>query len=89
MKVVEIVASVSARINTGNFEGTEFFVSVKGTVDADDPLDDPAVAAEQLARQAEAALAESLVRSYMARGKATLGSKAAVAKHHGLGRISG
>ncbi len=83
MRVTEIVLSTSVRMNTGNFEGTEKFVSMKTEVD---PLDDDVKVAADLNAKVERAMVTQLVRSYKVRGKKDM-TPAKVARHHGLSHI--
>lgn len=82
MQVKEIVCSKSARINTGNYEGVEHFVSLKAEVDG---LDDPAESAAELSAIAEKAIVRQLHRSYKVRGKAM--TLAETARHHGFSHV--
>lgn len=81
MRVTEIVASRSVRVNTGEYEGTEHFVSLKAEVDE---LDTPEQAMAELAAMAEQQLARQLLAHYLTRGKKALSTLDAVKKHHGL-----
>ncbi len=84
MKVTEIAVSRSVRMNTGNYEGTEHFVSMKAEVDE---LDDVAEEARALAATVERTMVTQLVRSYRVRGKTTMSDPKAVARHHGLSHV--
>ena len=79
MRVREIVCSKSARVNVGNYEGVEHFVSMKADLDE---LDDPTEVAAELCATAERAIVRQLHRSYRVRGKTM--SSTEVAKHHGF-----
>lgn len=81
MVIKEIVVSRSVRVNTGNFEGTGHFVSVKAEVDE---LDDEQAEHENLSRRAEQMMVRQLLRSYKVRKIRSMGTVDAVAKHHGL-----
>lgn len=78
--VKEIACSRSVRINTGQYEGTELFVSMKMEVDE---LDDAAEEADLLAMRVEEAIGRQLLVSYKVRGKKL--SRSLIAKQHGLG----
>ena len=80
MEIKEIVVSRSVRINTGNFEGTEHFMSVKAELDE---LDDETSAIAELSAKVERAMVVQLHRSYQVRGKKDM-SPEKVARHHGL-----
>ncbi len=80
MVVKEIVVSRSVRVNTGNYEGTEHFVSMKAEIDE---LDDEAKASAELNAHVERAMVTQLVRAYKVRGKKDM-TPEKVAKHHGL-----
>lgn len=79
MEVKEITVSRSVRVNTGNYEGLEHFVSMKAELDE---FDNEGEAHKRLCKIAEAALTIQLQRSYQVRGKGL--SIAQVAKRHGL-----
>ena len=81
MEIKEITVSKSVRVNTGNYEGTESFVSVKAVIDE---LDDHDAELVSLNAVAERALLAQLVRSYKVRGKTSMADPKKVAKHHGL-----
>jgi len=78
MKLSEVTISCSVRVNTGNYEGTEFFISHKLEVDE---LDGPEemLAAE---RALEEAMVQRLGRAYKAQGKKA--DRKMIAKQHGL-----
>ncbi len=80
MVVREINISRSVRINTGNYEGTEHFVSMKAEVEE---LDDATEEILSLTATVERAMVAQLVRSYKVRGKKDMTPKK-VARHHGL-----
>lgn len=52
-RITEMTVSRSVRMNTGNYEGTEQFVSMKAEVDE---LDDPREVAAELAATVELSL---------------------------------
>ncbi len=81
MRVTSITASRSVRVNTGNYEGTEHFVSMTAELDE---LDDELVETRLLAKRVETALLKQLQYSYSVRGKKEMIPKR-IAKHHGLG----
>ncbi len=80
MVIKEITVSRSVRVNTGNYEGTEHFLSMKAEIDF---LDDEAPSAAELNAHVERALVAQLVRAYKVRGKKDMTAEK-VAKHHGL-----
>jgi len=65
-RIVEVVASHSVRVNLGNYEGTEVFVSMKAEVS--EGTDSQLVAAGLAKRVSEAALLQ-VVAVTKARGK--------------------
>lgn len=80
-EVREVTASVSVRVNTGNYEGTEFFTSVRAELG---DFEDPQEATKQVQRVAEQAMLRQLHRSYKVRGKKTMEDVNVIARHHGL-----
>lgn len=78
--VKEIACSRSVRVNTGQYEGTELFVSMKMELDE---LDDEREQADLLATTVEEAIGRQLLMSYRVRGKKL--SRSLIAKQHGLG----
>jgi hypothetical protein len=87
MRIREVVVSRTVRVNTGNYEGTEHFVSMKAEVDPE--LDDVTADAQALAAVVEKAVCRQLVRSYKVRGKGDMSDPAKVARHHGLSWVPG
>ncbi len=83
MRATSVTVSRSVRVNTGNYEGTEQFVSMTAELDE---LDDEFVVALLLAGRVETAILAQLVQSYKVRGKKEMVAKR-VAKHHGLGLV--
>ncbi len=81
-EIKEVTVSRSVRINTGNYEGTEHFVSMRAELDE---LDTPEDAAAELAAKVERAVVAQLHRSYKVRGKEMSVEK--VARHHGLSYV--
>lgn len=79
MEVKEIIVSKTAKVNLGNYEAFDSFVSVRAQLHE---LDDEVKCLADLNAVAERALVAQLVRSYRVRGKQMDAS--AVAKHHGL-----
>lgn len=75
----EITTSVSCRINTGNYEGTEFFVSLKFEIDQFDDVEEVSTVARNMANLAMMA---QLARAYKGMGKKV--TRADLAKRHGL-----
>ena len=82
MRTTEVVVSRSVRVNTGNYEGTEHFVSMKAVLDE---LDDEGSAVAELSAHVERAMATQLHRSYSVRGKGL--TMMEVARHHGLAHV--
>lgn len=80
--VKEIVCSRSVRVNTGQYEGTELFVSMKAELDE---LDDIETEETDLARTVERAMLRQLIANYRVRGKNL--TPALIAKQHGLGLV--
>ena len=83
MEIKEIVVSRSVRVNTGNYEGLEHFVSMKAELDG---LDDETEVAVELSAKVERAMVAQLHRSYKVRGKKDM-TPEKIAKHHGLSYI--
>lgn len=83
MVVKEIVISRSVRVNTGNYEGTDHFISMKAEIDE---LDDEPSAAAELNAHVERAMVAQLVRAYKVRGKKDMTAEK-VARYHGLTHI--
>ena len=75
MKIEEIVVSCSAKINNGNYESTDYFISIKATDIA--PGD-----ADKLRRTAETAILDTLVAQYKLKGIST--TRQRIAKQHAL-----
>lgn len=75
----EVAASMSVRVNTGDYQGTEFFVSMKAEVTE---LDDPAEVTRELQNRVGATMVSQLRRSYAARGKVLTDDQ--VRKQHGI-----
>lgn len=77
--VKEVTASMSVRVNVGDYQGTEFFVSMKAEVTELDPLD-------VVLRETQAAVCQAMVdnvrRSYAARGKTLTDDQ--VRRQHGI-----
>lgn len=80
MDVKTISASVSVRVNTGNYEGTEFRLEASAELDE---LDDEATCAVRLQVMLRDAMVTQLMRSYAARGKRV--DEEIVKRQHGLG----
>lgn len=79
MKVTEVVASCTTKMNLGNYEATDLFLSAKAEVDE---LDTPESAMAELTAIVERAMVKRLVAAYAKRGINK--DEAAVRKHHGL-----
>ena len=84
MKILEVSVSRSVRVNTGNYEGTEHFVSIKAQVEEFDSSEE---ALQEASAVAERAMVEQLCRAYRVRGKNAMTDPVAVGKHHGLTHI--
>lgn len=78
----EVVISRSVRVNTGKYEGTEQFVSIKRELDE---FDDASEEAYDLSVVVEKAIVVQLVRSYLSRRKRMTPEE--VARHHGLSHV--
>lgn len=74
MKITEITASASTKLNNGNYESTDFFLSVK----AEDPEGIKPGTAALLQKTVETALLETLVKQYRHKGVKTTRRKIAV-----------
>lgn len=81
-KVSEIVISRTTRMNTGNYEGTEYFVSMKMELDE---LDDAEHDMEDLQNRVDQAMIQQLMLAYKARKKVT--TKEQVCIRHGFNDI--
>lgn len=78
-KIIEIVVSRSVKINLGNYESLDHFLSVKAEVDE---LDDVPEEIIKLTAVVERAMVHQLVRSYKVRHKPM--GPGRTARHHGL-----
>ncbi len=81
MEVKEITVSRSVRVNTGNYEGTEHFVSMKAELDE---LDGTLSSTRDLSEKVDCAMLDQLCVAYKKRGKNL--SRDQIAKQHGLNR---
>ncbi|MET4240275.1 hypothetical protein [Bradyrhizobium sp. RT10b] len=82
MKVLEITVSQTVRVNLGDYQSTDFFVSMKAEVeDGEKPLD----VAASLRRRVAHALTNSVGANFKARGKDI--SAKQIAKTYGIERI--
>ena len=79
VNITEITVSRSVRVNTGNYEGTEHFVSAKAELDE---FDDEAEIASKVSEIVEKALMVQLIRAYKVRGKKLTASE--IGKQHGI-----
>jgi hypothetical protein len=77
--IKEITVSRSVKINTGNYEATDHFISVKGELDE---FDDEMEVEFELTNHINQMMTRQIVANYRARGKNM--SPDMVAKHHGL-----
>ncbi|WP_027521738.1 hypothetical protein [Bradyrhizobium sp. Ec3.3] len=81
MKIREITVSQSVRVNLGDYQATDFFVSMNAELeDGDKPLD----AAASLRRRIGHALTNSVGANFKARGKTI--SPAKIASTYGIER---
>ena len=83
MKITEIVVSRSVKLNHGNFESSDLFLSVK----AEDPAGIAPGTVTKLEENVETAMLATLVRVYKQKGTASSPHK--IAKHYGLARAVG
>lgn len=74
------MVSRSCRVNLGNYEGTEHFLSMKAEIDE---LDDELVEVARLGEAVDLAMVTQLGRSYGARGKRDM-TRERIARHHGI-----
>jgi len=81
-EVKSITVSRSARVNLGNYEGLEHFISM--SADLDD-FDDEAEELQKLSAKVERSMVAMLCRSHKVRGKQS--KPAVVAKHYGLSYV--
>jgi len=79
MEIKEITISRSARMNLGDYEGVEQFVSMRAELQ---PGDNPASCSMDLAKKVEMALCAQLFLSIKKRGKKMTIEE--TAKHYGL-----
>ncbi|KFH18473.1 hypothetical protein IB60_17405 [Brucella abortus LMN1] len=79
-EIREVTVSRSVRVNTGNYEGTEHFVSMRATLDELDTVEE---ATAEVTARVERAMVAQLHRSYQVRGKKDM-TPEKVARHHGL-----
>lgn len=80
MNVKEIAVSRSVRVNTGNYEATDFFLSAKAEIDPD--FDDYEASIKELNKLVDRAMLLQLGLSYKTRGKDI--DVKAITKLHGL-----
>ena len=85
MRTTEVCVSRSVRVNMGNYEGTDHFVSMKAELDGLD--DDEASATAELTAHVERAMVRQLSRAYKVRGKKDMVPFEKVARHHGLTHV--
>ena len=82
MKVLEVTVSQTVRVNLGDYQSTDFFVSMKSEVEAGEkPLD----VAANLRRRVAHALTNSVGANFKARGKDISAKK--IASTYGIERI--
>ncbi len=79
MEIKEITVARSYKINFGNYENVDVFVSMKAELDA---LDDLGTATAELAANVESAALAQLMSVYKARGKKA--SEAEIRRRHGI-----
>lgn len=80
LNVTKIVASRSTRVNTGQYEGTEYFISME--VEIDPQMDDWKEQKGLLEQKLDAAMLDTLHAAHRANGKNV--TREAVAKRHGI-----
>jgi len=85
MKVTEIIASRTCKVNLGDYQSFDVFVSMRAEVDT--ALDDETQAMEELNMKVEKAMSYQLFRSLKARGKKI--TKEQAAKSYGLSYVHG
>lgn len=82
MKISEVTVSQSVRVNLGDYQSTDFFVSMKAELDdGDKPLD----VAASLRRRVAHALTNTVGANFKARGKDISPKK--IATTYGIERI--
>jgi hypothetical protein len=79
MKINEVVVSRSVRVNLGDYQAVDFFVSMKAEIDE---LDTPAEAALALRRHVEDAIATDIRVNFKKRGKVI--SEQDIRKRYGI-----
>lgn len=83
VEITEIIVSRSCRVNLGNYESLEHFVSMRARMEE---LDCDELVFAQLSAKVERAMVSQLQRSYKIRGKKDMTAEN-VARHHGLSHI--
>jgi purine-nucleoside phosphorylase len=78
-EVTEIICSRAFKMNLGNYESVDVFLSMRAVLD---DFDDPAEEVEKLAVAVEAAALVQLQRAYKARGKKV--GDAEIKRRHGI-----
>jgi len=78
LKVTEVVVSRTAKINHGNYESTDLFLSAK----AENPEGVTSADIEKVAKSVEESMLQWLIRIWKLKGTATTPMK--LAKHFGL-----
>ncbi|MFL9499193.1 hypothetical protein ACJMQP_03965 [Rhodopseudomonas palustris] len=83
-EVTEVVVSQTVRVNLGDYESVDFFVSMKATLNEDDTA--RAVAAA-LRADVQSSLVNAIGANFKARGRTV--TAASIQKQYGLVRSSG
>jgi hypothetical protein len=78
-EIKEVSVSKSCRVNTGNYEGTEYFINLKAELDDFDGIED---VTQELNEALNLALLDQLRRGYAAKGKKV--SLEDIAKRHAI-----
>ena len=81
MRIIEIALSRSVRVNTGNYEGTEIFCSVKAELDE---LDDMQEVRTTVKAALNEALLDDLTEHYRLRGQSDRMTLEAIRRRHGV-----
>ena len=83
-EVVEITASCSVKLNMGNYQSTDFFLSMKAEVDEFEDIEE---AQRGLRKKVEQAMMAQLARAYKVMGKKV--TEQDLAKRHGISHSAG
>ena len=80
MQITEITISASVKVNNGNYESTDYFISAKATGDNGGPIQPGD--ADKLQKSVQSALLTTLVRAFRLKGIST--TPHLIAKQFGL-----